>query len=239
MKLTLTFVLLIAFCSFSVAQEYAIGIKGGLNYYNIGDLNSRGGSIQAGKADETFTPNNEIGTQLGIFFNVAFEKLFIRTEINSVSNKNNYDFPIKTSQWRASKIDVPILVGYKVFDQISIYAGLSFSFFSQMTIEGANNTAGPSTIDFSKNTTSINFGILLGFKRYEIDLRYEYGLKETDGEFGNNYQDFHNSAFGTNITDIWSYRPTQISLSLNIFLFKTNGFKIGNIFKNKDCNCLR
>ncbi|MCK5400452.1 MAG: PorT family protein [Flavobacteriaceae bacterium] len=243
MKQPLILVLLLFLCTFSNAQEYAVGIKAGLNYYNIGDLNSRGGSIQAGKPDETFTPNNEIGNQFGAFLNVAFGNLYIRPEINFVSNKNNYDFPVKTSHWKASKMDFPILVGYKVFDPISIYIGPSFSFFSEMTIEGANNSTGASPINYDKTTSNLIFGIQVEFKRFGVDLRYEYGLKETEGESGDNYQDFHNSAFGTNITDIWPYKPSQISLSLNIFLFRTDGDDIDDffskLFRKNACDCLR
>lgn len=243
MKQPLIIISLLFICAFTNAQEYAIGIKGGLNYYSIGDLNSRGGSIQAGKPDETFTPNKEIGTLFGVFLNIAFDKLYIRPEINFVSNKNSYDFPVKTSNWKASKVDVPILIGYKIFDPVSIYLGPSFSFFDKITIEGANNSIGESPINFKKTSSNIVFGIQIEYKRFGVDLRYEYGLKETEGEFGDNFQDFNNSAFGINITDIWPYKPSQISLSLNIFLFRTNkdgisGFFDG-IFKSNQCYCLR
>ena len=224
--------------SFSYAQEYSIGIKGGVNYYTIGDINSRGGSIQTGKANETFTPNKEMGTQLGAFVNIDFGKVYIRPELNVVTNKSSYDFPKKTSNWKASKIDFPILFGFKIYDPVSIYAGPTFSFFNKMTIEGANNITEASPILYEKSTTSVSLGAQVEFKRFGIDLRYEFGLKETVGEHGSNYQDFVNSAYGINIADIWSYKPSQISLSLNIFLFRTDGDEIGSLFKrNNNCGC--
>ena len=243
MKQPQILVLLLLFCSFTNAQEYAFGIKGGLNYYNIGDINSRGGSFQTGHPDEVFSPINEMGIQYGAFLDIAFDKFYIRPEINFVSNNNNYEFPVKTSQWEATKTDIPVLFGYKVFDPISIYVGPSFSIFKKMTIEGANNTDGESPIDFDKATTNLIFGVQVEFKRFGIDLRYEYGLKETIREFGDNYQDFHHSVYGINIADIYSYKPSQISLSLNIFLFRTNGDDISdifsNLFKGNSCDCLR
>ena len=54
MKKHLLIALSLLICLYANAQEYAFGIKGGFNYYNIGDINSRGGSIQIGKPDETF-----------------------------------------------------------------------------------------------------------------------------------------------------------------------------------------
>jgi len=231
-------VIFLAICSFLNAQEYAIGIKGGLNYYTIGDINSRGGSIQTGKPDETFSPNKDVGIQYGAFLNVAFGKFFVRPEVNFVTNKNNYDFPDQNSQWKASKMDIPLLIGYKIYDPVAIYVGPSFSFFNKMTIEGANNDTGESPIRFEKTTTNISFGIQVEFKRFGVDLRYELGSKETEGEHGDDYQNFHESAYGINIADIWSYKPSQISLSLNVFLFRTDGSEIASLFKGKDqCKC--
>lgn len=238
MKRSLLLVIFLYFFNNSYSQEYAIGVKTGLNYYTIGDINSRGGSIQAGKANETFSPNKEIGTQIGAFLNIDFGELYIRPELNYVNNKNNYNFPTKTSKWSASKIDLPILFGYKIYEPVSIYLGPTFSFFNEMTIEGANNVTGASPLLYKKTTTSINFGAMVEFKRFGIDLRYEIGLNETEGEHTDNYQDFHHSAYGINIADIWSYKPSQISLSLNIFLFRTDGENIKSLFKrNSNCGC--
>ncbi|WP_345005209.1 outer membrane beta-barrel protein [Snuella lapsa] len=241
MKKHLLLALYLLICLYANAQEYAFGIKGGFNYYNIGDINSRGGSIQIGKPDETFSPNKELGTQFGAFLNIAFNNLFFRPELNFATHKNNYNFPIKTSKWNASKINVPLLIGYKVFDPISIYTGPSINFFKDMTIEGANNIAGRSPIIYEKTVTNIHFGIQAEFKYVGVDLRYELGIKETQGEHGDNYQDFHNSAYGINIADIWPYTPSQISLSLNVYLFRTEEGEIkgffSNLFKGNKCYC--
>jgi hypothetical protein len=243
MKRPLILLLLLIIFSFSSAQEYALGIKGGFNYYNIGDINSRGGSIQGKPPDEIFSPNKELGTQYGAFFNVALGNFFVRPEINFVSNKNNYAFPVNTSNWKTSKTDVPILVGYKILDPVAIYVGPTFSFFNDMTMDGANNTDGESSIEFFKNQTSFSFGIMVEFKRFGIDLRYETASKETEGEIGDNWHDFNFSGYGINIADIYPYKPSQISLSLNIFLFRTDGDEISDIFSNlfrgSGCNCYK
>ena len=240
MKKPQILVLLLLLCSFLNAQEYAIGIKGGLNYYNIGDIVTVGSNGPQGPvAGLIFEPVKEIGYQFGAFLNVAFDKFYIRPEINFVSNKNNYDFPLQTSYWTASKINVPLLLGYKIYDPISIYIGPSFSFFDEMNLEGANNQTGESSLNYEKTTTSLMFGVQVEFKRFGVDLRYELGLKETVEE----RQDIHNSAYGVNQADIYSYKPSQISLSLNIFLFRTDGEDIGGLFdglfRGNACNCYR
>jgi len=231
-------VLLLFICAFGNAQEYAIGIKGGLNYYNIGDIITVGSNGPQGPvAGLIFEPVKDIGFQFGAFLNVAFDKFYIRPEINFVTNKNTYDFPKQTSEWTASKIDVPILFGYKIYDPISIYICPSFSFFDNMNLEGANNQPYEYLINFEKTTTSLMFGVQVEFKRFGVDLRYELGLKETVEE----RQDIHNSAYGVNQADIYSYKPSQISLSLNIFLFRTDGDDIGGffdgLFRKNVCDC--
>ena len=55
------------------AQDYSIGLKGGANYNNIGEFYSIGGSIATGTPNETFTANNEIGYQFGLFFKVDYK----------------------------------------------------------------------------------------------------------------------------------------------------------------------
>lgn len=52
--LLLTICLSTFYSSFS--QEFTLGARVGFNNHTIGDINSRGGSIQAGKADELFSP---------------------------------------------------------------------------------------------------------------------------------------------------------------------------------------
>ncbi len=51
---TFNYLLLTFYSSFS--QEFTLGARVGFNNHTIGDINSRGGSIQAGKADELFSP---------------------------------------------------------------------------------------------------------------------------------------------------------------------------------------
>ena len=69
---------------------------------------------------EVFQPNKDINFQFGGYFNVSFGKFFIQPELNYVSIKNHYDFPNQQANWNTSKIDFPILIGYEVFDPVSI-----------------------------------------------------------------------------------------------------------------------
>ena len=239
MKQPQILVLLLFLCAFANAQEFAIGIKGGINNNSIGDIITVGSNGANGPvAGLNFEPVKEIGYQFGAFLNIEFGKLYIRPEINYVDLNNSYKFPKTDSEWLTNKIDVPILIGYKIFKPVSIYVGPGFNFYDEVILHGANNTDGESTIDYYKSTTTLNFGVNVEFKRFGVDLRYEMANKETLEE----RQDFHNSVYGVNQADIFAYKPSQISLSLNIFLFRTNGEDISDIFSNlfrgNSCDCL-
>lgn len=236
MKLTIFFLSLILY-SYSYAQEYTIGVRAGLNYYTIGDINSRGSSIEIGKPDELFSPNKDIGTQFGLYFNVEFGKLFIRPELNYVSSKNNYSFPLKKSIWKTSKIDIPLLVGYQIFEPVSIYAGPSLNIYNKTVLDGVQVTAysdgGP---NLEKTTFHLNVGVMAKYGRFGLDLRYEVGLKETEEEL----LDIIKSDYGANLVDLKPYTPSILSLNLTIDIFSTNADNVGGFFSNmfkKKCYC--
>ena len=220
------------------AQEFTLGVRGGFNYYTIGDINSRGGSIQAGKPDELFSPQKELGTQFGAFLDIEFGNLFIRPELNFASSKNRYDFPIKESFWKSSRINVPILVGYKIFDPISVYVGPGFNIYNYTTLDGVNVTSfsdgGP---DLEKTNVGLTFGIMVKAGRFGIDLRYETISQKTEEEL----LDINNSAYGVNLADLKPYEPRILSLSLFIDILKTDKDDIGGfftgLFRNNKCYC--
>ncbi|WP_223552035.1 PorT family protein [Aestuariivivens sp. NBU2969] len=217
------------------SQDYVLGLKAGLNTNTIGDINSRGGSIAVGKADEVFSPKKNIGYQIGGYFNAELKGFFIRPELNYVSLENHYDFPNRASKWTATKFEIPILFGLEIAKPVSIYAGPSFNFFSNIQLEGVQVTSysngGP---DIEKNTTSLNFGILARYNRFSIDLRYEIGTKATQEEL----LDINHSAYGVNLADLRSYTPKTLSLSFSVDIFRTDGTSIADLFKSNDkCGC--
>lgn len=223
---------------FGEAQEYGFGVQGGINTYKIGSVNSRGGSIAAGKPNELFQPKKALGYQFGGYFLVQFNKLFIRPELNYVSSKNKYDFPTKTAYWKTSKLDIPLLVGYEVFSPVSVYAGPGYNIYGDTTLDGVQVTSysdgGP---DLEKTAFNLNVGIMVKFKRIGIDLRYESGFKETQEEL----VDIVYSGYGVNLADLISYKPSTLRLSVFIDLFRTDGNNIGSfftdIFKGDGCHC--
>ncbi|MDO9138042.1 MAG: outer membrane beta-barrel protein [Lutibacter sp.] len=223
-------VILLTSFSFVSAQEYTFGVKGGINFNNIGELYhyglESGGGVNANPSVDTYyTADKEMGTQFGAFAMIAFDKFFIRPEINFMSLKNSYPL-IKTANWTLKKIDIPILFGYKIYKPVSLYAGPSFSSISEMKLEGIQENLIPFTYKIS--STAINAGLLVEVGRFGIDLRYQYGItkvleQEVDIDAGN---------YGTNRGRLMEYNPSQIQLSVHINILKFNAADKGPRIKS-------
>ncbi|HSQ47777.1 MAG TPA: outer membrane beta-barrel protein [Lutibacter sp.] len=215
-------ILLISFSSAN-AQEYTFGVKGGINFNNIGELyhygNASGLGINVTPNDDTvFSAEKEMGIQFGAFVMIAFEKFFIRPEVNYVSSKNNYPLAFETAYWTSTKIDIPLLLGYKIYDPVSLYAGPSFSSISDMELEGVEQGSNYPYV-YKKSSTSINAGILAEYGRFGIDLRYQYGITKVEEL----RVDINRGIYGTNIADLLEYNPSQIMLSVHINILSING----------------
>jgi hypothetical protein len=212
-------ILLISF-SFVNAQEYTFGVKGGINFNNIGELYHYGdwaGSNPTPIDDFYYTADKEMGIQFGAFAMIAFDKFFIRPEVIYVSSKNSYPLALKISHWTSTKIDIPLLLGYKIYGPVSLYAGPSFSSISDMTLEGVQENLIPFT--YKKSSTSINAGIMAEYGRFGIDLRYQYGItKVLEQEV-----DIDRGTYGTNRGQLLEYNPSQIQLSVHINILNING----------------
>ncbi len=209
-------ILLITFSSAN-AQEYTFGVKGGINYNNIGELyhlGIGGGGNPIPETDTNYSADKKMGTHFGAFAMVNFGDFFIRPEVNYTSLKSSYPLAFKTANWKLTKIDVPILLGYKIYDPVSLYAGPSFSNISNMELQFPEDP-----ILFEKSAINLSAGIMADFGRFGIDLRYEYGLKPIEEQ----RVDFVDDDYGTNVAYLLEYNPNQLILSVHINVLSING----------------
>lgn len=235
-------VILLSSFSFMHAQEYTFGVKGGINFNNIGELYHNGNNSGLGtnvtpNEDTVFPAEKEMGFQFGAFAMVAFDKFFIRPEVVYVSSKNNYPLALKTAYWTSTKIDIPILLGYKIYAPVSLYAGPSFSSISDMKLDAVEQDSSYPYV-YKKSSTSINAGILAEFGRFGIDLRYQYGITKVEELRVN----INRGIYGTNIAELLEYNPSQIQLSVHINILKLNaddrGHKIKSGWRGGSGGCL-
>lgn len=173
------------------------GIKGGLNYNSNGELReivTNGQNILEERGDA------KIGYHLGAYYKISLGKLYLRPEIVYTKTQSEYN----SNVYDMSKIDVPVLLGLKVFGPVSIFAGPSFQYTLDNELENA-------TISDVKNniTAGLNVGAGVEFGNIGVDVRYERGFSsnEVDLLASNNVQ------IGT-----LDSRPEQIIFSLSVRL---------------------
>lgn len=177
--------LVVAFiCGATLTSNAQFGVKGGLNFNSNGKLKEIGEDAK-----------NKTGYHLGVFYQTKGDNFYLRPEIVYTSTKSEYD---SRGEFTMNKIDVPILVGYHVFDPISIFAGPSLQYILDTDLKGFN-------LNDAENefTVGVQFGaaVELGDK-LTVDLRYEKGLSENLAEIS-----------GLN-PDRIDTRPTQLILGV-------------------------
>ena len=186
----------LVFITFTVNAQKgtSFGIKGGLNYSGNGDYFE---SINNNSQE----PDRNIGYHFGIFGKVG-NKIYIRPEL--VYTKISSDYNRRT--FDMSKLDMPLLVGFKILGPINVFAGPSLQYildtkYNEITLGDVEN-------DFS---IGLNFGIGLNLGKLGIDLRYERGFSDNEATVID-----ANGISGITINDRIDTRPEQLILSLAI-----------------------
>lgn len=165
-KIILVICLFIAGIQFSNAQ-IQFGVKGGINYNSD--------SFSAVKADVFSGAKSKTGFHAGIWtrFKIPVIGLYIRPELvyTSLSNEVTYlpKGSAKTTSYDFQKIDIPVLLGKKIFGVGNIFIGPSFQYVLSS--------------DFSLNdikevkadgfTMGLQFGGGIELGKLGIDVRWE------------------------------------------------------------------
>lgn len=212
--------LLFSFISISKikAQEFNIGVKGGANYNIIDKLyhlgTDKGGGINLTPYEDFYyLADNKIGLTYGIFAKINYSKFFVQAEINASTFKNSYDLALKTTNWEASVVDIPLIVGYKFFEPVGVYAGPSLRITNDMTLEGVE-----SPIAFTKTGLGVAAGFLFDLGIVDIDLRYVFGATKEKLQ----RIDMVRAEYGTNVAFLFSYHPNQFFVTLNFKILRLN-----------------
>ncbi|MDP3353687.1 MAG: hypothetical protein Q8S44_08105, partial [Flavobacteriaceae bacterium] len=70
-------------------------------------------------------------------------------------------------------------------------------------------------IKFDKNATSVSAGFLIQYKRFGLDVRYDYGITAVKKQ----EIKLIRATYGTYVADLVEYNPSQLSISLTIDIF--------------------
>ncbi len=178
------------------------GLKAGVSYNENGDLISSVGDAGQNIIDGA---EGKTGYHIGFWGKLDFPKLYIRPELVFTRTKSTYDLNGTSSDYNVSKLDAPILLGYKIIGPLHIFAGPAFQYTLSNDLDGVN--IGDVENDFS---VGLNVGAGVNLGRIGLDVRYERGFSENEAQF-----------ISDNITNIQGRvdsRPAQVIFSLSVKL---------------------
>lgn len=187
-KILLASILLIGISQLTHAQ-IQFGLKAGVNY-NSDSFNNVSNDVLNGAESRT-------GYHAGIWFRgkLPIVGLYLRPEIvytelgndviyNQINNVGIgfTNITAKMTDYKFRKIDVPVLLGKKIFGIGNIFAGPSFQYIMSSEF-GLEELKEVSTNDFS---LGFQFGGGIEFGRLGIDVRWERSLSKNETRFVDN-----------------------------------------------------
>ncbi|MCC8358598.1 outer membrane beta-barrel protein [Salinimicrobium sediminilitoris] len=168
-------ILMFATTSAAMAQS-GFGVKGGLNYADNGEITYN--DVTNAGEDILEGGESKMGYHLGVYYEANILGFFLRPELVYTTTKSSYQFNQQEADYSVSKIDLPILVGTKIFGPVRIFAGPSLQYIVDNDFEGFE------LADVKDEFTigaQLGAGIQLG--KLGLDVRYERALKENEAEF--------------------------------------------------------
>lgn len=169
-------VLLLLSSSLIVAQAPGFGIKGGLNYGSVGDL-----EFTSEFAQDTFSKENKTGYHAGLFYKmnlvggVFIQPELLYTKLNTEYTNNDVTLDADPLNYEFSKIDIPLLIGIDILGPLNVKAGPSFQYILDTGFEDID-------IDFEDPENSFTVGYQLGvgatIGQLGFDVRYEGAFQD-------------------------------------------------------------
>lgn len=160
------------------SQDFSIGPKVGISQSKL-DLSKE--NFESGDA--------RFGYHVGLFGRVGFGGFFVQPEILYTQTKAQFSFDemgsSSSSEYESSfnRLDVPIMVGFKLFNLLRLQAGPIASFDVNSELKDAGNDV--SNADFKKSTIGYQAGLGLDIGNLIIDAKYESSLGNISDNVGN------------------------------------------------------
>ena len=201
------------------AQEFKLGLKGGINRTFGGEIVANNSNNPGRYTDGTFNPDGKIGFHVGGWAQVNFGKLFLRPELVYSKLKSEYVFPGSTSLYEVTEFSVPLLVGYNVWGPLDIYVGPAYKNIIDATMEKLEPVNDPPQVIVQNTPFSAQVGAKVEFGSFGLDVRYDKTLSTAESQD----VDFLNDGVigGINKATITDARYDQIIVSLTFKLWDT------------------
>ena len=173
--------LLILFITFSLSQittaQMAFGVKAGVNYNSnsIGEVSS---DLFKGAESKT-------GYHAGVWvrFKIPVVGLYFRPELVYTNLENEvtykYGYSEETTSYTFQKIDIPLLIGKKIFGVGNVYAGPSFQYILNSDFSFSNIT----DVKSDGFTLGLQLGGGIELGKFGIDVRWERAFSGVESTF--------------------------------------------------------
>jgi len=176
-KLILTLAFMLIAFQYSNAQ-ISYGIKAGLNFASPSDVVASDGSTPPIDANTSY----HVGGFLRV--KVPVLGLYVRPEVVYTSITTSLPIPNELggtvpSDFKLNRIDIPVLIGLKMFGVANAFAGPVF----QNVITSDLDATGISELDSEDFSVGMQLGVGFEFWKLGLDVRYETAFSDNVSEF--------------------------------------------------------
>jgi hypothetical protein len=175
------YLVLVVFClTFTAnAQFLNWGIKGGVNYNENGDLRA----INQGDPI-SLSSNEEVGYHIGILSEIKLPLfLYIRPELVYTHTESSYKLDSDQGTLKLDKLELPVLVGFRVFKIGRFFFGPNFSYIMNTKLSVPESIEGVSNVSSDDFLVSGQIGLGLNFGKIGADIRWETGFSDSEASF--------------------------------------------------------
>ncbi|MEP0711894.1 porin family protein [Algoriphagus sp.] len=177
MKKLILSLALLAFALTGYSQGFSLGPKVGLSQTEL-DL----------KSDQFKSGNSKFGYHVGLFARIGLGPLYLQPEVLYTQTQGQFTFdpadaPIKDYEADFNRVDIPVMLGFKMFNFLRIQAGPIASINVNSELKDAGNTV--QNVEFKDATIGYQAGLGIDIGNLIIDAKYESSLDEVSGNVGN------------------------------------------------------
>jgi hypothetical protein len=198
------------------AQEFQIGLKGGINKTFGGEITGIDSGFPDKYTSDTFEAVGDIGYHGGLWVQVNFGKFFVRPEVVYSNLESTFEFQNYNSLYNIQELSVPVLVGYNIYGPVDIYVGMAYKNIIDATVEGNEPVTDTPQIVVQDTPLSAQIGAKVEFGSFGLDVRYDHSLSSKQVQELNF---FNGGIYGINKATFDDPRLNQLIVSLTIKLF--------------------
>jgi hypothetical protein len=159
-----------------VNAQSGYGIKAGISYNSNGELKEITSEVSDAYKDGG---KGKSGYNIGFYGKLDLGPIYLRPELVYTKTTSEYELNSGAKEdYKVSKLDMPVLIGFKLIGPLNIFAGPAFQYILDNDLKGIE-------ISNVKNnfTIGMNIGASVEFGRLGIDVRYERGLSSNEANW--------------------------------------------------------